>query len=149
LAEARKVTVAVEWAWRPVVLVAEDDAELRDALAEALRAGLGARVLVVGTAREAQALLRESPPDLAVLDAGLPGWDGWALARDLKADPDTARIPLLGFSGIGLGGFPLARAAGLDAYVGNGQVDQLLARARELLRRLRSADTAELGPAAG
>src|SRR5919197_227857 len=119
------MSVAVARSQRPVVLVAEDDDDLRDALADALRAGLGARVVAVGTARQALAAAREAPPDLAVLDAGLPGLDGWALARDLKADPETAWMPLVGLSGIGAGGGALARAAGFDAYLGKEQVGQL------------------------
>jgi CheY-like chemotaxis protein len=119
--------------WRPVVLVAEDDADLRDALADLLRAGLGARVVAVGTARAALAVLREAPPDVVVLDAGLPGLDGWALARDLKADPEMARIPLVGLSGIGAGGGGLARAVGFDAYLGKEQVGRLAAVVRGLL----------------
>jgi CheY-like chemotaxis protein len=127
-----------------VVLVAEDDADLREALAQALRLGLGAHVVAVGTAHEAMTAVREAPPDLAVLDAGLPGLDGWSLARDLKADPETAWIPLLGLSGIGRGGLALARASGLDAYVGKDRVEQLLDRARELLRPSAPASAPQL-----
>jgi CheY-like chemotaxis protein len=124
---------------RPVVLVAEDDADMRDALADLLRATLGARVVAVASAREALAVLRDAPPDLAVLDAGLPGQDGWALARALKADPETARVPLVGLSGIGADGGALARAAGFDAYLGKERIGQLAAVVRDLLRPVLAA----------
>src|SRR5262245_58120881 len=125
--------------WRPTVLVAEDDDDLRDALSDALRTGLGARVVAVATARQVLAATRETSPDLAVLDAGLPGQDGWALARDLKANPETAWMPLVGLSGIGAGGGALARAAGFDAYLGKEQVGQLATVVRDLLRPIRVA----------
>src|SRR5689334_13922221 len=120
---------------RPLVLVAEDDDDLRDALVDALRVAVGARVVAVATARAALAAARERLPDLAVLDAGLPGVDGWALARDLKSDPETAWIPLVGLSGIGAAGAALARAAGFDAYVGKECAGQLGPVVRRLLPR--------------
>jgi DNA-binding response OmpR family regulator len=125
---------AGEGSWQPVVLLAEDDDDLRDAIADVLRAELGARVIGVATARQVLAATSEALPDLAVLDAGLPGLDGWALARELKANPETAGMPLVGLSGIGAGGGALAREAGFDAYLGKEQVGQLAAVVRGLLR---------------
>jgi CheY-like chemotaxis protein len=133
------MAAVIERAWRPVVLVVEDDHDLRDALVDVLRASLGARVVAVESAREAWAAARETPPDLAVLDAGLPGLDGWALARELRADPETAWIPLVGLSGIGAGGGCLARSAGFDAYLGKEQIGQLAAVVRSLLQPVLAA----------
>jgi CheY-like chemotaxis protein len=116
------------------VLLAEDDEDLRDAISDILRAGLGARVVPVSNARAALAAAREDSPDLAILDAGLPGlMDGWALARELKSDRETAWIRLIGLSGIGSGGGSLALSAGFDAYLGKERIDQLVQVVRGIL----------------
>ena len=39
--------------------------------------------------------LQEQCPDLFLLDVGLPGIDGYELCRRIKADPETARIPVV------------------------------------------------------
>jgi two-component system, OmpR family, response regulator len=58
------------------LLIAEDDAQLRDVLVRALRAeGLQARA--VGTGRELlEAAAGPEPPDALVVDVGLPDADG-------------------------------------------------------------------------
>ena len=43
--------------------------------------------------------LQEQCPDLFLLDVGLPGIDGYELCRRIKADPETARIPVVFLSG--------------------------------------------------
>jgi CheY-like chemotaxis protein len=35
------------------------------------------------------------PPDLILMDISIPVMDGWETTRTLKADPDTARIPVI------------------------------------------------------
>jgi DNA-binding response OmpR family regulator len=39
------------------------------------------------------------PPDLVMLDLGLPDLDGWQVLDELRADPTTARTPVLVTSG--------------------------------------------------
>lgn len=39
--------------------------------------------------------LREDPPDLVILDLGLPKLDGWGVATEARADPDIAGVPIL------------------------------------------------------
>ena len=41
-------------------------------------------------------------PDVALVDIGLPGIDGYEVARRLRADPATARIRLIALTGYGL-----------------------------------------------
>jgi two-component system, cell cycle response regulator DivK len=38
---------------------------------------------------------RKEKPDLILLDLSLPGMDGWSVASTLKADPETAFIPVV------------------------------------------------------
>jgi CheY-like chemotaxis protein len=83
-----------------LVLVAEDDADLREVLAEVVRA-TGARVRTAATGRGAILLAREEPPDVALLDLGLPDLDGCAVAEVLRADPDTRWTALVAVTAAG------------------------------------------------
>jgi CheY-like chemotaxis protein len=69
---------------RPV-LVVEDDAGLRAYLATILELQ-GYRVVAAGSGEEALELLGEDRAMLAVLDIGLPGMDGFAVAEQLAPD---------------------------------------------------------------
>lgn len=58
------------------------------------------------------------PPDLVVCDIGLPGMDGYEVARRLKAGPATARVPLVAVTAYAMvGDQEKALRAGFDAHV--------------------------------
>ncbi|MCA9685484.1 MAG: response regulator [Myxococcales bacterium] len=78
----------------------EDRAEIRETLAEILRED-GFQVLTAGNGLEALELIRTNRPHVALVDIGLPGMDGFDLARRLRADPMTASIPLIAMTGYG------------------------------------------------
>jgi two-component system, OmpR family, response regulator len=67
------------------VLVVEDDAGLRAYLAAILEEQ-GYRVIAAGSGEEALKLLAGESAMLAVLDVGLPGMDGFAVAEHLSPD---------------------------------------------------------------
>ena len=67
------------------VLVVEDDAGLRAYLATILE-GQGYRVIAAGSGEEALRELGDEKALLAVLDIGLPGMDGFAVAEQLAPD---------------------------------------------------------------
>ena len=67
------------------VLVVEDDAGLRAYLATILEEA-GYRVIAAGSGEEALAALGSVKASLAVLDIGLPGMDGFAVAEQLEND---------------------------------------------------------------
>jgi ribonuclease P protein subunit RPR2 len=70
-----------------------------------------------GTAAEATAAIAARPPDVVVLDIGLPGEDGLSLCRRLKADPATSWIGIVLLTGAdGVAEDP-AREAGADAFL--------------------------------
>ncbi|MBK8727659.1 MAG: response regulator [Holophagaceae bacterium] len=50
---------------------------------------------VARTGGEALAAVRTSPPDLILLDIGLPDLDGYTVCQSLKADPQSQRIPVI------------------------------------------------------
>ena len=65
------------------VLVVEDNDDQR-ALLEAILGRAGCEVHGVATAEEAIEDLASTPPELAIVDLLLPGFDGWALARRIR-----------------------------------------------------------------
>jgi len=75
----------------PSVLVVEDERDIREVLRRYLeRAGLS--VLTTGTGAEAIRLLTSAPPDLVLLDLGLPDVDGTDVLREIHA---AGRPPVL------------------------------------------------------
>ena len=82
-----------------VVLVVDDVPEnialLNDALDEA-----GYTVLVATGGESALQLAHRAHPDLVLLDAVMPGLDGFEVARRLKADATTAPIPIVFMTGL-------------------------------------------------
>jgi DNA-binding response OmpR family regulator len=76
------------------VLVAEDDADIRDLVAFKLEQA-GYDVIAVEDGPSALVAARQTPPDLAVLDVSMPGMSGLDVCRLLRADPSTATIPII------------------------------------------------------
>ena len=78
---------------RPLVIVAEDHPELRALVSGVLRPQW--RVAEAADGAEALALARAERPALVVSDVLMPGTDGLALCRSLRADPALADIPVI------------------------------------------------------
>jgi CheY-like chemotaxis protein len=76
------------------VLLVDDEADARD-LITMLLAQLGAEVTAVGGAAEAVQALDRAAFDVLVSDIGMPGEDGYALMRSIRARPPDhgGRIP--------------------------------------------------------
>jgi two-component system, OmpR family, alkaline phosphatase synthesis response regulator PhoP len=131
------------------VLVVEDDKDIADLIAHYLqRAGHIVESLASGTA--ALARVRESAPDLLVLDLMLPGMDGLLVCQALRGDAATAAIPIIMLTARGE---EAERIAGLelgaDDYVTKPfSPRELTARVAALLRRTtRTAAPAAAAPA--
>src|SRR6185503_11730056 len=76
------------------ILVVEDEAAIRDLLAANLQRA-GYRVMTAGDVPQAEALVRESRPDLVLLDWVLPGVPGLTFARRLRGDQRTKDISIV------------------------------------------------------
>ena len=76
------------------ILLIEDNAVNRR-LAQFLLKSQGYEVWEVTSAPEAFESLKERQPDLILMDIQLPGMDGLAATRQLKANPVTCDIPVL------------------------------------------------------
>ncbi len=81
----------------PCIVLVDDDQCLTSIL-ELVMAKEGYDLVVVHDGINGLKKIQESHPDLAILDAMLPGLDGRDLCRMLKGDPKTANIPLIMFS---------------------------------------------------
>ena len=78
---------------RPRIVLAEDNADMRDYL-ERLLAGVY-RVESVNDGKAALETILRDPPDLVLTDVMMPQLDGFALLKALRADPNTASIPII------------------------------------------------------
>lgn len=82
-----------------LVLIVDDVPDnlsvLHDALDEA-----GYTVLVATSGEAALQRAAQALPDIVLLDALMPGMDGFEVARRLKSQPDTAHIPIVFMTGL-------------------------------------------------
>lgn len=102
---------------RPLVLVVEDYDDARDMYAECLEAS-GFDVAQAGTGEEAVERARTLRPAVIIMDLSLPGLDGWAATRAIKADPQTAATPVIALTGHARSSAATAaRDAGCDAFL--------------------------------
>jgi two-component system, OmpR family, phosphate regulon response regulator PhoB len=130
---------------RPLVLVVEDETALQQVLAYNLeRAGFA--VEQAFDADEALTLIAERTPDLIVLDWMLPYMSGLELCRQLRRKAATANLPVIMLTARSeepdrLRGLD----TGADDYVTKPfSIDELIARVRAVLRRIRPAFASEV-----
>jgi CheY-like chemotaxis protein len=94
---------------RPLVLIVEDDAALRQMYASTLTQ---AEFDVIGAHNGLQAAekARDLRPDIIITDLGLPGIDGYELCRRMRQDPTLSHVPLVAITGRYLAQPDVARA---------------------------------------
>jgi CheY-like chemotaxis protein len=116
-------TFTIEMPIRPVrgqrnrILVIEDNPSNLD-LARMVLEGNGYTVDTATTGAEGLEKARHLQPDLILMDLQLPGVDGLAATRQLKADPATAKIPVVALTANALkGSEEEAIAAGCSGYI--------------------------------
>jgi PAS domain S-box-containing protein len=78
----------------PLVLVVDDEGDARELVRRTLESE-GYRVEEARTGAEALEAARRLRPDLITLDVMMPGMDGWAALRRLKADPELQATPVV------------------------------------------------------
>lgn len=123
------------------ILLVEDNEVNRDMLTRRLEKR-GYRVVTAADGAEAVARARAAVPDLVLMDMGLPVLDGWEATRQLRADPVTRRVPVIGLSAHAMAADrDRALAAGADDF-DTKPVDfaQLVAKIETLLARGRRAE---------
>jgi CheY-like chemotaxis protein len=98
------------------ILLVEDHEEIWDFLSRRLKRR-GYDVVLAHDGQEAVEKTRSERPDVVLLDMNLPVMDGWTAARTLKADPDTAKVPLIALTAHAMSGDrDKALEAGCDDY---------------------------------
>jgi signal transduction histidine kinase/CheY-like chemotaxis protein len=98
------------------VLVVDDNRDAATTL-EALLAMQGMLVAVAHDGAQAVAAVRDDPPDVVVMDIGMPIIDGYEAARQIRRDPLNQRITLIALTGYGQASDRhLAQAAGFDFH---------------------------------
>lgn len=78
----------------PKILLVEDNEMNRDMLARRLQR-TGFEVVVAVNGQEAIDLASSEAPALILMDLSLPVVDGWEATRRIKANPQTAAIPVI------------------------------------------------------
>lgn len=123
------------------ILLVEDNEVNREMLTRRLEKR-GYRVVTAADGAEAVARARAAVPDLVLMDMGLPVLDGWEATRQLRADPVTRRVPVIGLSAHAMAADrDRALVAGADDF-DTKPVDfaQLVAKIETLLARGRRAE---------
>jgi two-component system phosphate regulon response regulator PhoB len=118
------------------LLVVEDDADIRKLLCHTLTKE-GYEVVLVGSGEEALEAIARQMPGVVILDLMLPGLDGLAVCRRLRAYPQTANIPIIMLTAKGEeGDIVTGLNAGANDYVTKPFSPKVLcARVRAMLRR--------------
>lgn len=122
------------------ILVAEDDPDIGSLLEHYLRKA-GFMATIVTSGRDVMPQIKREAPDLVVLDLMLPGLDGLQVCRAIRADANTATIPIIMLTAkaeesdriVGL-------ELGADDYITKPfSPNEVVARVRALLRRAHRA----------
>jgi DNA-binding response OmpR family regulator len=122
------------------ILVVEDDDTVALTIERCLRRE-NYKVTLASSGVQALQLARRRIPDMVLLDVVMPGMDGFAVCKEMRADPVLSQVPII---------FLTARAkdedritgflAGGDDYLGKPfNLDELILRIRAVLRRTQLA----------
>jgi adenylate cyclase len=119
-----------------------DDLEQNVRLMQAVLVPHGFTVLTATSGEQALAVMAQTLPDVVLLDVLMPGLDGYATCRRIRADPATSFLPVVMVTASGERERLKAIEAGADDFITK-PFDQaeLLARVRSLVRIKRFHDT--------
>ena len=121
----------------PIVLLVEDNEDNRTIYTTILR-HYGHEVHEAATGEEGILMARKHKPGVILMDVAMPGIDGWEATRRLKADPETASIPVVALTAHAMAeDRQRAVDAGCESYLAKPveprrvveEVERLLARA--------------------
>src|SRR2546423_14817038 len=98
------------------ILLVDDDPALRTLLGTTYEVA-DVDVTEADSAETARRRIRESDPNVIVLDVNMPGTTGLELCAELKADPQTSDIPIILLTGSTGGTSAAAKRAGAAAFV--------------------------------
>ena len=124
------------------ILLVEDNDMNRDMLSRRL-VKRGYEVAVALDGQEGLDQARQTKPDLVLMDMSLPVKDGWVATAELKADPVTRPIPVIGLSAHAMAGDrDRAMESGCDDYDTKPiELERLLGKIETLLNKSDPAGT--------
>ncbi len=117
------------------ILVVDDDHDVAQSIELALRRR-DFRVTLAHSGVEALKTLRRYRPDLVILDVLMPGMSGFDVCRRLRADPNTAHLPIVFLTARGQEQDRIeGLRAGADDYLGKPfNLEELILRVKAVLR---------------
>ena len=130
---------------RDIVLLVDDSPEALGFLTDALEQS-GFSVLIATSGQAALSIVDRISPDLILLDAVMPGMDGFETCRRLKADPVVAQVPVIFMTGLTETEHVVHAldSGGVDYLTKPINIDELRARIRVHLSNARSAQSARV-----
>jgi len=128
---------------RDIVLVVDDSPNTLRMLTDAIE-GAGMTVLVALDGEQALSLIERITPDVILMDAVMPGLDGFEICRRLKRNPALSHVPIIFMTGLSETGDIIKGldAGGVDYVTKPIAPDELLARIRVHLSNARISQSA-------
>ena len=83
----------------PATILIVDDEPTNVAVLESVLAAAGYRLATASNGREALTILGQGPPELVLLDLGMPEIDGCEVCRQIKTSPQWGDIPVIMLTG--------------------------------------------------
>ena len=77
------------------ILIIDDEEDVRDITQMGLEMAADWRVITASTGKEGLKLAQSGQPDVILLDLMMPEWDGKETLKQLKANQNTAHIPVI------------------------------------------------------
>jgi adenylate cyclase len=128
-----------------ITILAVDDQPANLRLLEAILSPRGYHIVPASSGEEALGRLPGSGADLVLLDIVMPGMDGYEVCRRIRAEPETAYLPVVMLTASGDQEKVHAIEAGADDFVTKPlNQGELLARVASLVRVKRYQDTIQL-----
>ena len=125
----------------PLILLAEDNEANITSICDFLQAK-GYRIVVARDGVEAVEATRQEHPDLILMDIQMPKLDGLEATREIRQDPDIARVPIIALTALAMSGDrERCLAAGASEYMSK---PITLRRLDQTIQRLLSADADSL-----
>ena len=111
---------------KPRILVVEDNADNLETLTAYLEYAKYT-TLKASDGEEALEIVAKEKPDVIFLDLSLPKMDGWQVAKNIRATPDTSHIIIIAFSAMALAQEKeKAIACGCDAFMAKPMPPEML-----------------------
>ena len=117
----------------PKILVVDDNLDTRE-LTHLHLTTEGFSVIIAVDGREGLYMARSERPDLIITDISMPGLSGIDMIKELRAQPELKKVPILVLSALGSGEMDIAIRAGADRAMNKPVLlDALVDEVKELL----------------